>query len=49
MPKIFNVENLAYSLKESPISEFSWHMTNLSEILSSELLAFDVRPLDAAR
>lgn len=47
MAQIFNKKNMWFELKQSPISEFSWHTSQkLSEIAKSKHLKFDVRVLD---
>ena len=47
MPKIFNEDNLEFTLKDSPIPEFVWHTSqNLSSIVNSEHMYFDVRSFD---
>lgn len=50
MAKIFNEKNLSFEIRQSPISEFSWHTSQkLTEIVKSEHLQFNVRSLDSGK
>jgi uncharacterized cupin superfamily protein len=50
MAQIFNEKNISFELKQSPIPEFSWHTSpNLSEMVKSKRLEFDIRSLDPGK
>lgn len=50
MAYIFNEANITYSLRKSPIPEFSWLTSqNLSDIVKSKHLNFHVRLLDPGK
>lgn len=50
MARIFNAKNTAFELRESPIPEFRWHTSpNLSELVQSRVLKFDIRSLDPGK
>ena len=50
MAYIFNKANITYSLKKSPIPEFSWHTSQkLSELVKSKHLNFSVSSIDPGK
>ena len=50
MAQIFNANDLSFTLRQSPIPEFSWYTSpKLAEIVNSKYLQFDVRSLDPGK
>ena len=50
MAYIFNEANITYSLKKSPVPEFSWHTSQkLSELVKSKHLNFSVSSIDPGK
>ena len=50
MAQIFNANDLSFTLRQSPIPEFSWYTSaKLAEIVNSKHLQFDVRSLDPGK
>lgn len=50
MAHVFNSKNVPYQLKQSPITEYSWHTSqNLAELVKSKHLQFDLRALDPGK
>jgi len=50
MPKIFSTKKMDFKLKQSPVPEFSWHVSPaLSQIVHSSHLDFSVKSLDPGK
>jgi len=47
MAQIFNEGDISFDLRQSPILEFSWHVSpKLGQIVNSKHLQFDIKSLD---
>ena len=50
MPAVFNVSQLKFKTRQSPIPEFSWKTSpRLSKLVKAEDFEFDIRSLDPGR
>lgn len=50
MAEIFNAKDLKFDLKQSPVKEFSWHVSpHLSEMVHSKHLDFNIKSLDPGK
>lgn len=50
MASIFNLNNITFHLRQSPIPEFAWHTSErLAAMANSKHLQFDIRSLDPGK